>query len=741
MERQLAQFEVVIEDQLWDEAIDLLEQLQLEHGAELVEAETDRYETVGTRCQRALCRLPPEGLQAYRRRTESSATREMQRGVQRYDEAALLRVATEMLASSKGAGAALALGEIALSAGDFSAARRWLTLATPEACGPYGEPLAVTLATLDPQADPTKLAATWRNAPRPTTTAAPTRPDDDSVVGKALTRLAVCSLHEGDTRRAALELRLLEALSPNIAGRLAGREQPIVPALRSMVREAQAANDADNDLPADSELVGPLNHWSWRISLLDASARNQLQARAQQQQRLRHMQQLAIIGQIPAEQLFPPRLSPALSAEQVVWVDGGRLHAHNLQDGKPLAMKIPEEWTNTANDLANNPADGRRGQARPAFRFGGGIVINGAGIQVRNNGFVTPRTTVTGAISWKGPAVLIDNTLYCRLYRQVIDDSTPRRRLVTTREFLVGLDLQRESKVVLELDGTALEEGNAWTFLAAPIVQGDRLYTFSSPASDRGSLWLGCFSRSTSQEIWRTRLGSCDVTGVSISDGSLVAAGDTLFVVPGGGGVVALSHQTGKIRWASNYATSNSSTLPRQAPSTPIVRGGMLFLAPADAADVYAFDTSTGQPVWCWPHTGGTPLLIPTQEALLVAGERLAWLDPLTGHELRSWPASRHAGLRGHGRAAVTADELFWPARNEIHCVSIRTGTPTRPPIPLGGFGGEGVDLYATPHGLLVLSSTAMVLIGTEPAEKEPLLSGERLKLSDSPLASAGLRP
>ena len=82
-----------------------------------------RYVNLSDACQMRLAALPPEALKLYRRRVDPVAQKWYEEGFARRDAKLLSNVVQQAFASSWGDKALMALGEMRLEEGDFSAAR------------------------------------------------------------------------------------------------------------------------------------------------------------------------------------------------------------------------------------------------------------------------------------------------------------------------------------------------------------------------------------------------------------------------------------------------------------------------------------------------------------------------------------------------------------------------------------------------------------------------------------------
>ena len=107
----------------WDEAVETLRQVMENAEGKLLAVTPWRYVNLSDACQLQLAALPPEALKLYRRRVDPVAQKWYEEGIARRDAKLLSNVVQQAFASSWGDKALMALGEIRLEEGDFSAAR------------------------------------------------------------------------------------------------------------------------------------------------------------------------------------------------------------------------------------------------------------------------------------------------------------------------------------------------------------------------------------------------------------------------------------------------------------------------------------------------------------------------------------------------------------------------------------------------------------------------------------------
>jgi len=194
-------------DRQWGEAVETLRKMIEHSDGKLYRISRRRYVRLRDYCHLQLASMPGEALQLYRSQVDSAARQWYEQGVAGRDGRLLGTVVEQAFASSWGDDALLALGEMALESGDYTAARwHW------ERIIPH-----------------TNAPATW-----------PGYPDTDLDVPSVLARLVLVSILEGSTTRAREELSAFAQDYPDARGRLGGREVNYVEALGALLAESAA---------------------------------------------------------------------------------------------------------------------------------------------------------------------------------------------------------------------------------------------------------------------------------------------------------------------------------------------------------------------------------------------------------------------------------------------------------------------------------------------------------------------
>ncbi len=245
---QLERAKSQIAEKQWDDAIETLRQAMSQGGERLVQLDSHRFAAVGDYCQMLLAALPPDGLALYRGRVDALAKRAYEQGVAERDPKLLERVVNEMFASSYGAKALSALGEIELERGNFSRAR-WCW----QRINPSAAEAPDTAKALNGSASGAaeKNAAEKNPAEKIAAKLQPVYPDSQIPLAEIRARLALVSIMEGSLDRARREIAELDRLHPGATGRMAGKDGPLSDALRQLVKQAEArpAPPAQTDWP------------------------------------------------------------------------------------------------------------------------------------------------------------------------------------------------------------------------------------------------------------------------------------------------------------------------------------------------------------------------------------------------------------------------------------------------------------------------------------------------------------
>lgn len=754
--RTLLQFDALVADDAWGEAIELIERLQNEAGTDLTklpalpEASSPLGSTEGhtiyaplaARCQQMLTSLSSEGLAAYRDRVDRTARDRFDDAARRLDEPDLQEVIEEFLASESAGEALLALGELALERGDVAAARRALHRLHPLLWGPFGRPAAVTLSLLNPDADPAELAKAWQAAGRPAQI--PVTPANEALLPLALSRLALTSLREGDRRRAEAETLLLEGITPDATGRLAGREQPLADALRSMIQTVRSTESQQRDAPL------PDYAWAWsnptEVRPEPSIPTRQVNNRVGFQINGRNQQQILQLLRNPQPTAKVPATIVRVATHDLsaFYVERNELKSLDLATGETEPFNLPGLKVE-ATDTTPRPAIGDMAANR--FMFGNGGVIR----VVPGRGAVAARPS--GPVTRIDPSLtLADGILYARVVTVTPSQRNVRNAPSAIEETLIGQPVDTEEPTTVRFvppsgePGAAPEPGTvSYQFAGPPTVRGPRLYIAVARPGVRTRVAIACYGTATGRKLWMTDIGSGEPvsrTGGG-SDLPVTLAGDTVYAATNLGAITALDATTGNVRWIACYPRDGAPTFnrpgngPTSVPRPCVVTGDQVIAAPADSTRLLAWDTATGRPLWDTPR-GDTETEIvgvsrDTEGAIvLLSGRQIAGYDALTGACRFRWPESQHAGLKGVGHAALMGRELLWPTKDALYLIDPAKGGLTRPPVDLSSIGSDGASIVRTDYGPLICGAERLRLLaelppGEETAKSEPQARVSRL--------------
>src|SRR5690606_35534063 len=78
------------------------------------------------------------------------------------------------------------------------------------------------------------------------------------------------------------------------------------------------------------------------------------------------------------------------------------------------------------------------------------------------------------------------------------------------------------------------------------------------------------------------------------------------------------------------------------------------------------------------------------------------------------------AGVEGVGRGCVAGNEIFWLTRDAIFAIDLKTGSQTRPPIPLEPLRGGGANVTPLRDHLVATTATKLSVLGPDPPSAPP---------------------
>ncbi|MGH7161929.1 MAG: PQQ-binding-like beta-propeller repeat protein, partial [Planctomycetota bacterium] len=218
-------------------------------------------------------------------------------------------------------------------------------------------------------------------------------------------------------------------------------------------------------------------------------------------------------------------------------------------------------------------------------------------------------------------------------------------------------------------------------FLGPGVAWGGRLYTLVNESGRDAAVSLWAFDLRDGSVAFRTPIHYPDETRSRLpSDACIAAAGGTVYALTHSGIVAAIdARPPGRVRWIRRYtrgfAGSGEERAVEQsfAINDPVVTGGKLLVAAADAREVFALDAETGALLWSVDRSkdlGGVAHVVGvSQGTLVLAGTKLVGLDVDRGTKrwnpvaLRGVPDGR--GFVGERCAYVPAARTA-PGRAEV---------------------------------------------------------------------------
>lgn len=293
----------------------------------------------------------------------------------------------------------------------------------------------------------------------------------------------------------------------------------------------------------------------------------------------------------------------------------------------------------------------------------------------------------------RGDVQIYDGSLYARV-GSAVTGWAPNSKQVPAGE-VVGVDLveSREQGRTVSLPGFPLRidasEFPGGQFEGPPIAQGDLLFV---PIAQRSNVGLrrsvAAFDRWTGRLVWKTlTLASGTVAGTEqahhIAHQELTLVGGYLYYNTNLGAIVCLDPLDGQVQWLTQYSRPNHHLQEFQTPDRYMYRhspcavyGGLVYCAPSDCGELFALDATTGDTHWS-TYSEDVPdaisILGVWQDSLIVAGDRLVWLDRNTGRTVARFPGAATPGMfnglpypRGLGRGTLQSGYVYYPVAGEV---------------------------------------------------------------------------
>ena len=653
----------------------------------------------------ALANEAPEALAVYRRLVDPLAERWLNDGRQQHQPAFIRRVIDEAWASRWGDDAAFSLGDEALSRGDLTTARYWWE----------------------------RTGLGFRGPPKGAEVS-PYYPDSDLQPADVQARLVLVSILNGETERAAAELKRFQTEHATAEGTIAGRRGKYVELLATFSEQAKA-------WPAPHQPSAP-NTWGGTVE------RN------------------GVFNSTPdpaGKPLWTTPL-PRLTSDRDV-IGSGRLRV--ADDMKSLAAYYPVVWKNdvlvrvdsrgdsylAAFDLTTGAMRWRIGHPRAASRMTEPPLDDGTLGEIndvhsdmsRHVGVARYTLTVSGdkAFTRMGSPVTLPRS------RRV------ERLLAKDQGWLLGVDLAAEGK---PLNGFPIRPESAeWSFEGAPLIHDGGMYVAMRHAEgSRSQIYIACFelsttftplndkdddARPTGRLRFRTRISSAAAVGGGnldeISGLLLTSAHGHIYCNTNAGAIGCVEASSGKLKWVVTYPRSlfrsddsGDSVFFRDL-NPCLAAGDQIIVAPQDCDRIISLDALSGQMRWqtaAGVAADATALLGVRDNTLIAAGDRVYWVDARSGALLTQYPAGRPdassaaSSPRGLGQGVIVGEQVWWPTRENIlvfQTQPARRGNEVLPPlvkeIALVPRGLTGGNLLVAGDKLLITTGTKLAVFGPQP--------------------------
>jgi len=675
----------------------------------------------------ALHNTAPDALRIYRRQVDALAGRAFEEALAERDEAQLRDVVDAYFASSFGDDALFWLGEFAFQRGDMAVARehwerispafRLATLRPDDVSSAGGYPLWPLLRQVDlterwvdvePLVHGTRIG-NWL-----------VYPDADVDLDQVRARLVLASLLEGDRARAAGELELFRRISPRAEGTLGGRRGRLVDLLADVLRQSDEWPQLRSALPGWPTFTG-------------AASRNHRAPRG-----------VDVGG--------PPRWSVPLPRQ--TWLD---------EQGRAERMRVAEDARGllsfhpvvAGNRVLFSTSDRRLALQAVGLDDGELLYRVGEGPDEESLPQGDPPGAAPSSVNYRSEGIrhvprftstVVDGRLYLTL-------ASPRDggdQRLDRRDRLVGLDVEAEGKLVVDVRLQRPAWDGDWRFEGPPVCDGAWLYvSLQRVDAVRTESHVACFGLQRGELRWRRFVSASPTIGSGLS----VAAANNLLALHQGrlyyntnAGVVAgLRADSGEVDWVVRYPRSVSGEESDPAHNRQhafrdlnpcLVDGDRVYVAPTDCNRLFSLDAPTGKLLWASATeeaADAVHLLGVGGGNLIASGDVLYWFDRFTGRMVARFPAAYHAAEgfarpspRGLGRGLLAGAEVYWPTRTAILVFSQQVGgvdAAGRPRlvrrIDLASRGVAGGNLVIADETLIVAAADRLYALDAWGAQRD----------------------
>ncbi len=610
------------------------------------------------------------------------------------------------------------LGELALERGDWTAARGYWEQISPLTRFPAHKELEFSEFAGQPRWLITRHLTTeddWQQT-LPLLQNCDAEPswlvyrDSDLDLAKVNARLALVSILEGNVARARAEIELIRRLYPDAVGEMGGRSGKYVDLLGSLLDESQlwpsvpgegawpmfaGTTERQKIVGSDFELTSPPR---WQVKLPTHSGEGEL---------------FGSEGSRVAEPF------------------NGLLSYHPVVIGETVVLQTGPAESDIA---ARRIVDGSVEFGTEEFAVG---TIAAPGLK-RSVG--VPRF----------PLSSFGRTVYARVGSLPTGTDVDLRQERERPARIVGLDLESEGRLAVELRLEGPQWDAEWAFDGVPISDGQSLFiVLRHRSSVRTESYVACFDARTARLRWRKMLVGAEPAGsqrpFELTHTLLTLRGQTLYCNTNLGVVAALSSTDGTIQWLTEYPRvdfqnenpdRNTQHLFRDLTPCLLYRD-LVIVAPLDCDRLFALDANTGILIWAsLPEQAADAihLLGVGDDHLIASGDYLYWFDVYTGRLKSQFPAP-HRSLPGHakplphgyGRGILVDKHVYWPTRESILVFDQRirpemlgrTSEAVRK-IDLAARGATGGNLILHDGSLLIATQDQLLVFDTHETRIEP---------------------
>lgn len=646
-----------LDDRQWSEAVETLRQVMESSGGMLMPVTDRRFVSVRDYCHLRLSQMPPEALALYRSRIDPVARKWYEDGLRRLDRQSLRSVVEQAFTSSYGDQALLALGELALEAGDYGSARAYWEQILP-AHPPDGTP------------------NTWLSYP-------------DSRIDRpgVLARLVMVSILEGALDRARGELAQFARLHGQARGPMAGQEVAYVAALVSLLAE----NTVDRrDRPNGDWPTFAGNNLRSRVAAEVTDVGRVAWRRPLRPEPAERIDVRPLDAHVAEDSAAPLGCHPAVAGDLIAAVTRSEVLVLDARTGRPAWGSPVAAAYRDQLDEGPAPVDPSDTLGTPRWT----ATIHGGRLYARVGSAVTnrpPNSTFRGR-----PASLVCLDLAAEgrlLWKMSPDDGWA----------LEGAPLSDGTNLYVAMRRSDIRPQAHVACLDAQTGQLRwRRFICAADTPARGVLHESTHNLLTlagETIYYNTNQGA--VAAVSATDGQIRWVS-----------LYPRSRQGDSGRLAAHWQRELTPCLYHR---------GTLLVAPADSPRIFCLEAATGQILWQTGTQveDVVHLLGATDDWLIASGHRLYWINLKPagqGRVERVWPEGNER--LGYGRGLLAGGRVVWPARGKIYRFNLKTGQPEKI-IDLAPLGVAGGNLVAAGERLLVATPHELVGLDWRPGAKQ----------------------